>query len=128
MWSVSPTCGTLGVLMPTSTPRGWLLGLALWSASLAWGYASMSRARAEQSSQLEEVRQELTALRSEVSACRLEEQALAAGVRKRLAAAPVRGASQLSPEDVDLIAARVLSWMKRDERPADERVLSNGRN
>jgi hypothetical protein len=105
-----------------------LLGLALWLASLGWGYAYMSRAQAEQSSQREELRQEMTALRSEVSACRVEGQALAAGVRKRLAAAPARGSSQLSPEDVDLIAARVLSFMKRDERPADERVLSNGRH
>lgn len=128
MWSASPTCGPLGVLMPTSTPRGWLLGLALWFASLAWGYAFMSRAQAEQSSQLEELRQEMTALRSEVSVCRLEGQALAAGVRKRLAAPAARTGGPLSPEDVDLIAARVLSWMKRDARPADERILSNGRN
>jgi hypothetical protein len=105
--------------MPTSTPRGWFLGLALWFTSTALLYLSMSRAQAEQSWQLEQLRQEVSALHAVASSCRTG------------AGQPGRDASVLSPEEVDWIAARVVSWMKRAEAstggvPRDEKVLSNG--
>ncbi|WP_257461753.1 hypothetical protein [Archangium lipolyticum] len=116
--------------MPTSTPRGWFLGLALGFTSTALLYMSMSRAQAEQSWQLEQLRQEVSALHAVVSSCRTEGYSLATE-RRRVAGQPGRAASILSPEDVDLIAARVVSWMKRAEAPAggvprDEKVLSSG--
>ncbi|WP_375769522.1 hypothetical protein NR798_01160 [Archangium gephyra] len=58
--------------MPTSLPRGWLLGLALWFASTAWLYAFMSRAQAEQSWELAQLRQEMSDLQREVLSCQLE--------------------------------------------------------
>ncbi len=106
--------------MPTSTPRGVFLGLALGFTSTALLYMSMSRAQAEQSWQLEQLRQEVSALHAVASSCRAE------------AHAQARAASALSPEDVDWIAARVVSWMKRAEAPTpggaarDEKVLSSG--
>lgn len=61
-----------GVSMPTSLPRGWLLGLALWFASTAWLYAFMSQAQAEQSWELEQLRRETAELHREVLSCQVE--------------------------------------------------------
>jgi hypothetical protein len=58
--------------MPTSLPRGWLLGFALWFASTAWLYASMSRAQAEQSWELTQLRQEVAQMHREVLSCELQ--------------------------------------------------------
>ncbi len=58
--------------MPTSLPRGWLLGFALWFASTAWLYAYMSRTQAEQSWELEQLRQEVSEMHREVLSCELE--------------------------------------------------------
>jgi hypothetical protein len=98
-------------MSPSSFPRGWFLGLSLWFTSTVLLYVGMSRGQQEQSWQLEQLRQEVSALHTVVSACRAEGHALA-GERGRGA----RGVSQLSPEDVDLVAARVLSWMRRAEQ------------
>ncbi len=59
--------------MPTSLPRGWLLGFALWFASTAWLYAYMSRAQAEQSWELSQLRREMSELHREVISCQLEQ-------------------------------------------------------
>jgi hypothetical protein len=98
-------------MSPSSFPRGLFLGLSLWFTSTVLLYVGMSRGQQEQSWQLEQLRQELSALHTVVSACRAESHALA-GERGRGA----RQVSQLSPEDVDLIAARVVAWMKRAEQ------------
>jgi hypothetical protein len=70
--------------MPTSSARGWLLGLALWFASTAWLYAFMSRAQAEQSWELEQLRRETAELHREVLSCQVEAQGRA-GARRPLA-------------------------------------------
>jgi hypothetical protein len=98
-------------MSPSSFPRGWLLGLSLWFTSTVLLYVGLSRGQQEQSWQMEQMRQELSALHTVVSACRAEGHAQA-GERGRGA----RRVSQLSPEDVDLVAARVVSWMQRAEK------------
>ena len=92
----------------SSLPRGWLLGFSLWFTSTSLLYVTMSRNQQEQSWQVEQLRQEVAALHTVASACRAD---------GRLAAQ--RGVGQLSPDDVDLVAARVLSWLRRGEEHSD---------
>jgi hypothetical protein len=95
----------------SSLPRGWLLGFSLWFTSTSLLYVTMSRNQQEQSWQVEQLRQEVAALHTVASACRAE---------GRLAAGPAQpGGSQLSPDDVDLVAARVLTWLRRGEERSE---------
>jgi hypothetical protein len=92
----------------SSLPRGWLLGFSLWFTSTSLLYVTMSRNQQEQSWQVEQLRQEVAALHTVASTCRVDGR-LATG----------RGVGQLSPDDVDLVAARVLSWLRRGEERSD---------
>jgi hypothetical protein len=94
----------------SSLPRGWLLGFSLWFTSTSLLYVTLSRNQQEQSWQVEQLRQEVASLQTVVSACRAD---------ARLAGQAQHGGSQLSPEDVDLVAARVLSWLRRGEEHSD---------
>ncbi|MCY1072914.1 hypothetical protein [Archangium lansingense] len=75
--------------MPTSLPRGWLLGFAIWFASTAWLYAYMSRAQAEQSWELQQLRQEVSEMHREVLSCQLEAQGRAEARRSAPTDGPV---------------------------------------
>ena len=103
--------------MPTSTPRGWFLGLALVFTCLASVYSELSQQQREQAWQVEQLRQELSETRRELAML----QAVVKGHRAQAHAQTVdrRLAGQLTPGDVDLVAARVVSWMERGGMPAE---------
>lgn len=102
--------------MPTSTPRGWFLGLALVFTCLASLYSSWERERRERAWEVEQLRRELVETRRELAALQVVVKAQRAQLHARSADRQL-AAGQMAPGDVDLVAARVMSWMERGGVP-----------
>jgi hypothetical protein len=100
--------------MSASSLRGWMLGLALALGSGVGSYLAVSHGQEAQDKRLEQVAEELSALRKTVMArppvpMPVQERGVAAGMPPAVQS----GEARLRPEDLDAIAARMVTQLQQ---------------